>query len=84
MRQRGRERRSFLFARERKVAPAAPREACRLEAGQSVRFSVRMLDDKPSFMLKIAGSEETFKTLDGLTAQLRSSDAGGETYAKAD
>jgi len=46
--------------------------------------SVRMLDDKPSFMLKIAGSEETFKTLDGLTAQLRSSDAGGETYAKAD
>ena len=46
--------------------------------------SVRILDDEPSYMLKIAGNEETFKTLDGLTAQLRRGNAGGETHAKAD
>lgn len=53
--------------------------------GRSIgTVSVRMMDDKPSYMLKTAGREKSFSTLDGLTAQLRRSDAEGETNAKAD
>ena len=46
--------------------------------------SVRVMDDRPSYMLKVAGNERKFATLDGLTAHLRRRDAGGETHAKVD
>ena len=46
--------------------------------------TVRLLDGKPLYTLDIAGREDSFATLDALTAHLRHSGAGGETDAKAD
>ena len=59
-------------------------EGAAAQGGPIGTVSVRMTDDRPSYMLKTAGREKTFSTLDGLTAQLRQSDAGGERHAKAD
>ena len=58
------------IAPNRKAAPAT--------------VSVRLLDGKPSYMLDIAGREDTFASLDALTTFLRRNGAGGETDAKAD
>ncbi len=46
--------------------------------------SVRVNDDRPSYLLKVAGSERKFATLDGLTTHLKQSGAGGDTHAKVD
>ncbi len=46
--------------------------------------SVCVLDDRPSYMLKVAGGERKFATLDGLTAHLRRTGKGGEAHAKVD
>ena len=46
--------------------------------------SVRLLDGRPTYMLDIAGRENSFTTLDALTTFLRRNGAGGETDAKVD
>lgn len=59
-------------------------EGAAAQGGPIGTVSVRMMDDGLIYILKIAGREKSFSTLDGLTAQLRRSDAEGETNAKAD
>lgn len=66
------------------VEAAGAAAAAPARAGPIGTVSVRVLDDRPSYMLKVAGSESKFATLDGLTAHLRRRDAGGVTHAKVD